>query len=293
MPPITIFVTIACHTLSIEIDTGASISLLNWETFQKVNYKSDISLLPTKSKLKTYSGEIASTKGRSDIEFTYEVNKIKTTFLITDEHLPNVLGREILGNLTNIFNLFAASEISSTSDNETMNKILSDYKVVFSDDYGALKDFQANIPIDPQITPKYFCARPVPNSLKQKIECELERLVKLGIYCPVTSSKCAAPIVPVFKGDGSIIFVVIIKQTVNKAANCCDKYPIPKTEDIFAALNGWSGGVHKTRSRFESSLSATSSPNSRELLTINTHRGLFQCTRSGYNVGVHSASGVL
>ena len=58
MPPITIFVTIACHTSSIEIDTGASISLLNWETFQKVNYKSDISLSPTKSKLKTYSGEI-------------------------------------------------------------------------------------------------------------------------------------------------------------------------------------------------------------------------------------------
>ena len=147
---------------------------------------------------------------KSDIEFTYEVNKIKTAFLITDEHLPNVLGREILGNLTNIFNLFAASKISSTSDNETLNTILSDYKVVFSDDYGALKDFQANIPIDPQVTHKHFCARPVPNSLKQKIECELERLVKLGIYCPVTSSKCAVLIVPVFKGDGNIIFVVII-----------------------------------------------------------------------------------
>ena len=34
--PITIFITTADHTLSIEIDTEASISLLNWETFQKV-----------------------------------------------------------------------------------------------------------------------------------------------------------------------------------------------------------------------------------------------------------------
>ena len=48
-PPITVFIIIAGHNLPIEIDTGASISLLNWETFQKVNYESDISLLPTKS----------------------------------------------------------------------------------------------------------------------------------------------------------------------------------------------------------------------------------------------------
>ena len=99
MPPITVFITTAGHTLPIEIDTGASISLLNWETFQKVNHGLDISLLLTESKLKMYSGEIVSPKGKSEIEFTYEGNKIKTTFLITDKRSPNVLGRDILGEL--------------------------------------------------------------------------------------------------------------------------------------------------------------------------------------------------
>ena len=51
-------------------------------------------------------------------------------------------------------------------------------------------------------------------------------MVNLGIYEPAASSKWAAPIVI---GD--------YKQTVNKAANC-DKYPIPKTEDIFVTLHG-------------------------------------------------------
>ena len=104
--------------MPIEIETGASISLLNWETFQKINCVSNSSLLPTKSKLKTYSGEIVSPKDKSNIEFTYEGNKIKTTFLITGGRSPNVMGRDILEKLQlnwkNMFNQFAASIKHST-----------------------------------------------------------------------------------------------------------------------------------------------------------------------------------
>ena len=176
-----------------------------------------------------------SPKGPSEIEFGYEDNKIKTTFLITHERSPNVLGRDILGKLQlnwkYIFNSFVASEVNSTSDNVTLNKIISEYKVVFSDELGTLKDFQADIPIDPQVIPKYFCARPVPYSLKEKIKHELERLVKLGIYRPVASSEWAAPIVSAFKGNGSIRICGDYKETVNKAADF-NKYPIPKTEGL-------------------------------------------------------------
>ena len=74
----------------------------------------------------------------------------------------------------------------------------------FSDKLGTLKDFQADIPTDSQIIPKYFRARHVLYSLKDKTEHELEQLVKLGIYCPMASSNWAVPILPVFKRDGSI-----------------------------------------------------------------------------------------
>ena len=50
-----------------------------------------------------------------------------------------------------------------------------------------LKDFQVDIPIDPQVIPKYFRARPVLYSVMT--EHELERLAELGIYRPVASSK--------------------------------------------------------------------------------------------------------
>ena len=154
--PIKVFITIANHTLPIEVDSGASISLLNWNMFQKLNCKSNISLLPTKSKLKTYSGEIVSPKGQTEIEFIYEGKKIKTTFLITSEQSPNVLGRGILGKLQmnwkEIFHSFVSSEVMS--DNLMLGKILSDYKIVFYDEVGTLKDFQ--------VKPIYIRVLPVP-----------------------------------------------------------------------------------------------------------------------------------
>ena len=76
--------------------------------------------------------------GQFQIEFSYECNKIETTFLITDDRSPNVLVREILrhfGKITvklkDIFDSLAASEVSSSSDNTTLKKVSSESKVVF------------------------------------------------------------------------------------------------------------------------------------------------------------------
>ena len=51
------------------VNTGASTSLLNWDTFQKINVSSQFVLLPTKCKLQTYSGEIALPKRVVEVEF--------------------------------------------------------------------------------------------------------------------------------------------------------------------------------------------------------------------------------
>ena len=111
--------------------------------------------------------------------------------------------------------------------------------------------------------------------------------MKLGIYEPVYSSKWAAPIVPVFKPDGSICICGDYKQTVNTVADC-DKYPVPKTEDIFATLHCGEKFTKLDLSQAYQQLLL--SPKSRELLTVNTHKGLFQPTH--LQIGVHSASGI-
>ena len=59
--------------------------------------------------------------------------------------------------------------------------------------------------------------QPVPYAPKTKIEDELTRLVRLGIYEPIATSHWAAPIVPVFKKemDLSVYVVIDYKQTVS------------------------------------------------------------------------------
>ena len=121
-------------------------------------------------------------------------------------------------------------------------------------------------------------------------EHELEQLVKLGIYHPVASFKWAAPIVSVFKGDGSIHICEAYKQTANKEANC-DQYP----NQIYFCYIEWEEGgrwwwwVHKTR--FEPSLSATSFTKFKRTLhhkhsqrTLSTHQVTIWGTLSTWDI---------
>ena len=71
-----------------EVDTGASTSLLIWDTFQKIDIDSQFVLSSTKFRLQTYSKEIVSPKGIVMVEF-----------LITDEKYSKVLGKDVLGML--------------------------------------------------------------------------------------------------------------------------------------------------------------------------------------------------
>ena len=78
-----------------------------------------------------------------------------------------------------------------------------------------------------------------------------------------------------FKPDGSIHICRDYKQTGNTVADC-DKYLVPKTEDIFAALLGGEKFTKLDLSQAKQQLLL--SPKPRVLLTVNTHKGLFQPT---------------
>ena len=165
-----------------------------------------------------------------------------------------------------------------------LNKILEEYKEVFSPNLGVLKRAKIKIVVPENAKPKYK-ARCVPYALKDAVECELDKLESQGIFKPVNHSKWAVPIVPVVKKDGGIRICGAYKMTVNKVANC-DKYSVPKTEDLLATLN-----VGQKLTKLDLSQAYQQlllDENSSDYLTINAHKGLFRPTRLQF--GVHSAA---
>ena len=103
--------------------------------------------------------------------------------------------------------------------------------------------FRDELGTNTQALPEFHPPQPVPFSMRQKIEEELERLEKEGIIRPRDFAGWAAPIVAVPKADGSTRICGDYKVTMNKAM-VCDTHPIPRSEDLFTAM---AGGISYTK----------------------------------------------
>ena len=76
-----------------EVDTGASVS--NVSMFNQIKNEND-SILPTKSKLKTYTGEIVKPKGEVKVNMEYKDQSICIIPVILMENRPNLSGKNVL-----------------------------------------------------------------------------------------------------------------------------------------------------------------------------------------------------
>ena len=152
-------------------------------------------------KFKTYSGETIKVLGKALISVCYKSQTFILRLYITEGEKPNLSGRDWLSNLQLNWNeLFSMKE----KQNENLEHLLDEFKEIFLNELGTMNNEKAKIYLKPNSMPKFLKARPVPYVLKQRIEIELETMVKSGVLEPVDMSYRATPIVPVIKDDGSI-----------------------------------------------------------------------------------------
>ena len=121
--------------------------------------------------------------------------------------------------------------------------VLDNYPDVFTEGLGTIYPFKATLFVVKDAKPRFHRARPVPFTLKSRVEEALDRLEADGVLENVTHSDWAAPIVTVPKRDGSIRLCRDSKVTVNPVLDV-DKYPLPRPEDIFATLAGGKSLLH-------------------------------------------------
>ena len=97
----------------------------------------------------------------------------------------------------------------------------------------------------------------------------------------VDTSEWATPIVPVVKGNGDVRICDDFKVMVNQAIKV-DKYTVPRIEDIFTKLSN--GKMFSKLDLRQAFLQLECEDSSKELLTVNTHRGLYCYNRLLYGI---------
>ncbi|KAL9960436.1 hypothetical protein ACROYT_G033892 [Oculina patagonica] len=222
--------------------------------------------------LRTYTGEVIPVVGECELKVEYNGSKSVLPAVIISGEGPCLMGRNWLSHLTlnwsEIFNL--------TTMDKDLNEILETHSSIFQEGLGKVEGVKAKIHIGPSEKPRYLKARPVAYALREKIELELDRLVKKGTIETVEFSEWATPIVPIVKEDGTIRICGDYKQTINQAAKL-DNYPIPKIEDLYATLGG---GKEFTKLDLSQAYQQLES----------VHKGLFRYNRLPH--GISSAPGI-
>ena len=121
--------------------------------------------------------------------------------------------------------------------NNQLQVLLEKHSSVFNNEIGTLKGIKVKLHVDPNVKPKFFKARSVPYSLREKVRTELGTLESTGIISPVQLCDWAALIVPVMKCNGTIRICGDFKVTINSVSQV-DSYPSPRVEGLFSALSG-------------------------------------------------------
>ena len=172
--------------VSMETDTGASTSVINEKTFHILSQSGKVlKLNSVNTVLRTYTGEVISVVGECEVEVEYNGFKGHLVAVVIIGEGPCLLGRNWLQH----FSLDWSAIFNLTTMDKELNAILEAHSTVFQEGLGKVEGVKAKIYIDSSEKPRFFKARPVAYTLREKIETELDRLVKEGTIEPVEFSE--------------------------------------------------------------------------------------------------------
>ena len=205
--------------------------------------------------------------GSTDVQVVYEGQTVQMPLVVVRGDGPTLLGRNWMSQLK--LNWEKIHQVSSPS----LCALLSKYDKLFQEGLGTFKDHEAKIEVDPNATPRFCKARTVPYAMREKVEEELDRLVTEGTLVPLDYSDWAAPIVAVMKSDRrSVRICGDFRMTLNPVSQL-NRYPIPKTEDIFATLK--QGKLFTKLDLSQAYLQLKLGEESSKYVVINTYKGCF------------------
>ncbi|XP_058985915.1 uncharacterized protein K02A2.6 [Musca domestica] len=260
--------------VKMEIDSGASHSIMSQrrfvEHFGKMRFeKSDIDL-------RTWGNDKKlSIVGKVLVPVSTAKFNGKLWLLVVSGDGPSLIGRNWFQDL--------GIQIMSSCNNIGSNvpEHIGEFESVFDESLGDYKGEKVKLHVKEGGKPRFYRFRPVPFALKPKIEVALQQMMDDKIIRPIKYSEWATPIVPVVKPDGSIRICGDYKCTVNQIL-CNETYPLPTNTEVFATLSNckWFSSLDLDRAYTQVKVDEESA----KILTLNTHKGLFEVTRLPFGI---------
>ena len=263
--PITVNVTVNDVPVTMEVNTGAAVSVMSHQQQQKLFPQAQ--LHPSQVVLHTYIAEVAVV-GILPVRVAYEGQEHYLSLFIVQGNGPALFGREWLAKIR----LSWPSIAFHTVVGKRLDKVLQQFQEVFREELGMARTPSVHLKLKHASQPKFVPARSVPFAIKDAVAQEIRCLESVGILKKVEFSHWATTVVPVPKRDGSFRICGDFKVTLNPTLEI-DQHPIPKPEDIFASLAG--GELFTTLDLYQAYQQLLLDEESSELVTVNTHLGLY------------------
>ena len=233
-------------------------------------------MLPTQARLHTYTGELLPVLGSITVPVHHNYQQKILPLLVVKGGGPSLLGRDWLQHLH-----LDWKTIHQVCLIDVLHAVLDRYAGVFQEELGTLQGTKVKLLVDSSVPPKFCKPRPVPFAVRQKVETELQCLQDESVIEPVQFSQWATPIVPVVKQDGTVRICGDYKATINRALKS-EVYPLPRIEDLFAAMAG--GQLFSKIDLSHAYQQLVLEEESQKLVTITTHKGLFKYNRLPFGI---------
>ena len=264
-----------------EIDTGASVTLINADVFNNT-LKKNLPLSTCDTVLRTYTGQNIPVHGQIEVVASHKEKSAMLPLIVVDGKGPNLLGRNWIRGL----GMETAFLVNQVFEKPSGKNVFDQFPNLFKEELGHAKSFPATLHVEENCKPRFYKARTVPYALRSKVDGELQRLEDEGIIEPVKHSDWAAPVVPVLKPDGTVRLCGDYKVTLNMVAKA-DVYPLPRVEDLFSKV---AGGKYFTKLDLKHAYQQLPLvEESKDLTTINTQKGLFRYNRLPFGVSAAPA----
>ena len=184
--PITVKVKMNGKDISMVVDTGAGVSIINELTMQTVVTDNPTKLQPADHlTLTSYTGQTIPVLGLLNVRTEYKGQSAQVPIVVVAGEMQNLLGRHFLTE----FKLDWGEIMLVRNRGPVHAQLMTEVPDVFKEGIVELKGMKVNIHVKDDATPRFHKARPVPYAMKEKVEDELKRLQETGIIEPVQFSE--------------------------------------------------------------------------------------------------------